>query len=202
MLLNEIQQPEHQFKGIDDLIEFIQLKCSPYFTQTNKPLFRGMDIKKDLVIYKQRADRKPTSMPLGLHNALDEEFKKRFGHPYRSNAFFATGDRSFAGEYVEHLDPSIIIPIGNFSFCWSPEIDDLYNHIGQHDYDKPDFAKMYASETIDEGNYTDKNLDAAIESGNEIMVNGPNGFVVLDELNVAYYSAGKYTLTEVWKELI
>jgi hypothetical protein len=194
---------KHTFKDIQDIIDFIQLECSPYFSQTDQQLYRGMETREDVVVYYQRADRKPVDTPPELHKVMDERFRQLFGHPYRSNALFTTGHVGFAAEYGPDGKPSIVILIGKFTFCWSQDIDDLYNIIPKMvNYDDPDIVKKVTKRVVDEGNYVTTNLDTAISSEHEIMINCPNGFVVLNDEIVNYFSNGKATVEQVWKELI
>lgn len=175
MLLNEISNNN------DELIAFIKENCKQYFKQTKSPVFRGMKANPNTFIYQQRSDRKPRDSREDTHQIADEYFKEKFGHPYRSDVTFVVG---YMGDAEQYGLPHYVIPIGDFTFCWSPKVRDLTeaSMIARRNM-------MTVSQVLEHGDYTTKNLDKAVDSEHEIMLNAPNGYVA-------------FTDHDVWDELV
>jgi len=131
--------------------------------------------------------RDPTDMDKYWHDRLNVYFTQKFGAPYR-NAVFCTGDFHVAGEYGT---PSMIFPVGDFEFIWSPKVSDLYTEIEDRELNfdpaeiQPDSydnrkeykedVKKYKDDTKslfknEMKAYTNKNLQKAIKSKYEIML--------------------------------
>jgi hypothetical protein len=103
-------------------------------------------------------------MELALSEACDEWFEQRFGWRARSNhSLFASGSREQAEQFGT---PVIVIPLAPARFVWSPRIIDLTQHFKALGVTSP----AVIPELLEEGDYRDGYLEAAIASGNEIMV--------------------------------
>lgn len=67
-------------------------------------------------------DRVPRDTPEFAHRAMDKWFKKTLGFKARSQGLFVTMDKDQAGGYG---DKYFVLPVGEFTAYWSPEIRDL-----------------------------------------------------------------------------
>jgi len=170
---------DRHMMSYEDLVENFAPKlakeCKPYITAVKKckqdHLYRGVQTSSMYGTRKVRQDRKPKDMKLYIHNDLDLAFEEEFGWKARSASIFAIGLKSPASDYGT---PCRIWPAGKFKVLWSPEIDDLYQHIldeyTRNDKDIPyeAIAKMYV-----EGD-----LCGALLSGREIMIKADKYYFV------------------------
>jgi len=160
-------------------IKFIQelgRNCKPYLSQFNSVeeafingLYRGIRNEDNFAVKNVRLnDRKPLGMNPGTMKDVNNYFKKEFGAPFRFSAL-CTGEKMLAQAFG---DPYVIFPAGDYRFLWSPQVEDLnratnkfYVNLEPGEPDKivPDLIPAKVQ-------YTDKDLQGAIESGNEVMV--------------------------------
>jgi len=108
--------------------------CQPYLqargglvTCMAQPLYRGMQVNGETIIYDSQPYREPRSMPIVLHHRIDQWFHDWYGHCFRSaNVVFCTGSLELAKEYD---NVCAIFPMGEFKFAWSPKVTDLTKYI-------------------------------------------------------------------------
>lgn len=154
---------------IRDAMKLVKRDCQPFLRDLGDHLlFRGMRLfgpkaPKDKSFFKKaiRTDRLPTNTNIDDHHEMDEWFKKKFGIKARSNTAFTTGNFRDAKSYGTVY---AFFPIGDFKFIWSPTVSDLFVDARGIKSTKDVFP------WLDRANYQDTDLQAAIESGNEIMV--------------------------------
>lgn len=178
----------------DEVREFMQRvahDCKPFLSakREGSVLYRGLGSANAPVFYnkKIRKDRMPTDTPEEIHDAMDEFFYSKFHVRARSESMFVTGNYTVAKAYG-HI--YIVYPVGKFEFIWSAKVSDLFatttntvlkKYPQYKDFSlismeaaKEDGKDMDVLKTVDEllydSDYTDKDLNAAISSGNEIMV--------------------------------
>lgn len=187
MRIVEVVKKKNEYQQAADLIV---RNCQPYLTAIKNQLesnilYRGINVQpgaKVIIQSKCPVNRKPTLTPIEQHHAADDWFFEKTGIRYRSNAVFCTGNRGDAGSYGNMF---IIFPIGNFSFCYSPKIDDLTPELDEavdnyliahgkmpwHDTPTPKQISAIVRKVLRSGNYKqNNNLIKAIHSGNEVMV--------------------------------
>ncbi len=133
-----------------------------------------------------RPHRNPIGMSVKAQEMLDKLFQKKFGWEVRSEGVFATGYERNAGLFGK---PYIFIPENdNYKFVWSPKIEDINydeNFSAIHEEILDDFDNDKTNDLLDElkiivSLYKDKNLVAAIESGNEISFKLQTGFYLVN----------------------
>ena len=144
--------------------------CQSYINQnpaaiTTSPLFRGIHSSQDTLKKKVRLDnRQPLDSSNSVHAELNRVFQDQFGEPFR-NALFVTNDKYQANNYGEIY---IIFPRGNFTFLWSPDMEDIFNAYENKLHTESDEDFVYA--LLRNNNYYTNSLPKAIHSGNEIMM--------------------------------
>lgn len=152
---------------VKKFISLANSKCNPYLMAARgQYCYRGMDNKPDIIFKKKvRKDRRPLDMAPQVSKRLDDAFDAVFDIKARSQCLFVIGDKRSTHEYGTAY---IIFPIGKIHWIWSNIIGDLL---------KKTYAKKYESLDQDDLEYwvkqyytKDKNLDKAIKSGNEIMI--------------------------------
>ncbi len=124
-------------------------------------------------------DRTPRDLPLQIHNAANEMFKRRFGVPFRSVSVFASGHTVSTEQYGASYK---FFPLDGYKYCWSPIYDDMYdaaldafpNVVVKKDLD-PDLVVDF----LRKGDYRDHGLYNAWVTGHEIMFSGP-GYYLLE----------------------
>lgn len=136
MKVIELLEADYNFNS---LYNRIKRDCKPYLSvnplNEHRPMYRGFSTIERSVRLPTPKDRHPRNSTIELHKAYDQYFYNEFNHPYRSNAVFATGSLRMANGYTDNAadyvnrysNVTIIFPAGNFDFCWSPKIEDLYN---------------------------------------------------------------------------
>jgi len=108
--------------------------------------------------------RQPLDSSHTLHAELNQAFQHQFGEPFR-NALFVTNDKNQAINYGEIY---IIFPIGEYTYLWSPDIEDIFNKYEEKLKDISDEDFVY--DLLGKSDYYTERLDRAIKSGNEIMM--------------------------------
>ena len=144
--------------------------CKPYLRQNRTPLtkdimFRGIHSSMPFLTKKVRLDdRRPLDLVNAVHELLNTAMTKKFGEPFR-NALFVTGSGSETSNYGERY---IVLPRGDFTFLWSPDVSDIYNHYDNRlqTQSNEDFVK----ELFSENKYSTSQLLNAISSHSEIMI--------------------------------
>lgn len=186
MLLEDLAG--YQPKITQEKMDVIEHQCQPFIKKLGGldnilkyPIYRGSStnnltqISNGLFYGKRRENRKPKTTDPEYHDFLNDQFKEKFGIPYR-NGVFATGQSSDATFYGKVYQ---FFPIGEFRFCWSPVIHDLYQEI-EKIQTNPEYASYDDHEVIihDEAKkkliaivntYKETNLVDAIRSKHEIM---------------------------------
>ena len=115
-------------------------------------------------ILTTHADRKPRKMPLEMSQACDTGFDAQVGWRARSNhSLFVSGSRQQAAQFGT---PVIVIPVAPAGYVWSPRIADLTQHLEALGVTSP----AAIPDLLESGDYRNGDLEAAIVSGNEIMV--------------------------------
>ena len=124
-------------EDINKMILKIYFSCLPFLKELRKNgiknfLYRGTNKSlKNMSMIIPRKNREPSDMRLGVHNELDNLFKKRFGWKPRSEGVFATFNYHIANEYG---NPYLFFPIGEYKYIFSPKIEDLFTYVQNKDY--------------------------------------------------------------------
>jgi len=175
---------------INDIIA----QCQQYIEQKPKheELWRGFRSAPEVDIFKKtmRDDRKPSKTPPFVHLLANEFLSTRCGYKFR-NGVFASGDYTEAIAYTHHKRPAYAIyPIGDFEFCWSPYIKDLTLDIKWSDVlagKTTNEIKRAVFQILEQADFRNTDLAAAIESGNEVMLWAYEYFAISkDELPYLY----------------
>ena len=160
--------------------------CSPFFTehQTGQPLYRGVTnnvVRINPYLFKvaTEANRNPLDTPTINHNLADKWLNDNVGGRFRSDHIaFCTGRQTTASAYgTVH----IIVPIGDFSFCWSPLIRDMSNVLPKtgavsaaaalnDQLSDEEIRTGMVEHVLARGRYQTTQLTSAIASLNEIML--------------------------------
>lgn len=109
----------------EEILNNIRMECNEYIKEMDygKFLYRG--VKKSVKDYKYivpRKNRRPSDMPIEVHNLLNKSFKKKFGWECR-NGVFASGYRKIKGSYGQQY---MFFPVNGYKYVWAPKITDLW----------------------------------------------------------------------------
>lgn len=175
-------------EDIESLIEKLEKDCKPFLEKVknlNNILVRqSKKAPKGLYDLKTvHINRNPRDTPIFLHKKIDNYLEKKYGWKARSNGLFCWSTKKLS-KVEKNPRVALVFPIGNFDFLWNPEVSDLYQLLvdisldlhyrrPEHlDKDK-DFEKLWNAlledKTLDE--YTNKNLEKALQTENEIIIN-------------------------------
>jgi len=121
--------------------------CSDFFkrSQQNGLIVRGMNGAGSLVgnmslgekfpgvtfnVFKKtvRKERKPMDTAKAIHGIIDDWFEEEMGIRARSQAVFCFGEAGRENAY-EYGQVAVILPIGKFTYVWSPKVADLYDDV-------------------------------------------------------------------------
>ena len=176
--------------SLEEAVKIFHNECKPFQKEIGfdgtfdfKTLKRGMKNKPSLLIGNVRPDRKPTDTPLPIHEFMDNWFYKKFGVRFRSNAMFATKSQGRAQIYG---DVYIVFPIGEFKYCYSSTIDDLYATIANKIESK--LSSHYAPLTKEKFNdflSDDDNLKFALDIVEKIL--SDSKYIDSDLEKVSYF---------------
>ena len=222
VLEDSVNPAQVDFDAHEEIRNIIMRDCQPYLTAVgenlksalSRPMWRGIQpsdsvsvklTEKYFTISPIRKDRMPMDTPGSIHSYIDSWFNRRMGIPFRSHSMFCTGRKIHAQAYGKAY---IVIPIGNFSFCWSPLVEDMYeslryyvNDLAKEDEDPwvPSNSiariKYYMDSEDDVAGFLEdsdyrfnENLDKAIDSGHEIMIACNEAIIINpDKLNLNYF---------------
>jgi len=159
---------------IDKLIDALRTNCAPYFKETNRIMYRGINAARmpDLVsVASTSKERFPRDTPNILNQFIVEWFEQNVGIPYRKeHTLFATGSRLEADGYGAAF---MVFPIGEFEYCWSPVHSDLTDALASMSGNslRMDEIKTSVYKVMNRGQYEfNFDLTSAIDSKNEIMI--------------------------------
>lgn len=122
------------------MVEKIIKDCKPFIDEVidldENRLYRGLqlssfkrrseEIAEDVYKAKVRIGRVPLNTPTYIHEFMDEWMATELGVRFRSESIFCAGERTTA---LSFGNPYVILPIGKFSYAWSPSISDVFSDV-------------------------------------------------------------------------
>ena len=167
----------------EEIAQTIRRDCAPFLSMIgNEPLryriYRGT-YKKIPFFSKQRCpkNRRPRDTDPKVSKIADKWFLENRGVRFRSAATFGSGDLDVVED--NYGPPFVVLPIGEFDFCWSPNVGDMtYDLFDVHGLDGHNSQDVI--DLLEGADYiVNENLALAINSCHEIMLYCPNGFYML-----------------------
>ena len=135
-------------ESFDLFMKQVVADCQPYikFLQecddniliddSHKMLIRGMGkLDVDYQKISEQMNRTSKDTPAHFHNFLNGLFEDKFGWKVRNGAFCFFRDYGRSGYGLNYY----VFPIGDFEYCWSEDINDLFGHF---EYDFNDIAEL------------------------------------------------------------
>lgn len=204
MKINEVIKGPLAFNEKLDqkVISVIRQQCSPYLTEVGglinaisvHPLWRGVpnfswaDQPLPIINISVNQQREPRDMSKKTHDSLNVWFKKTSGIAFRSQSIFCTGNIQTAHKYSTNFgsepggDEVIVLPVGDYKYCWSPLVEDLYRYISDRIY-RWNRTELKNREQIlkllnDSDYIFNTGLNDAISSGNEIMIHCQSAIIL------------------------
>lgn len=175
----ELVEDDAKLRKIKKGLRLIKLDCQPYLSQVKDPaaLRRGVSRDYDAdpingrpIINKKQAHltgRYPRGRQMKeWHTLVNDYLTSEFGLPYR-NGIMSTGDQLQAGGFGVDV---AIFPIGKFSFLWSPNVKDLNRDVRRWSGINGARGRDVFIGHLKDAGYQDTDLQAAIDSKNEIMI--------------------------------
>jgi hypothetical protein len=172
---------EYKSQQREDIIngaKLIKKNCQPYLAQVNDPMSLRRGVNRDYdadpqagrpMFNKKKShlsDRKPRGSSMQIwHSVVNDYFTAEFGHPFR-NATMTTGDQLHSSGFGTDV---AVFPIGNFKFLWSRHVKDINHQFRQDGWDIQG-SKQRLLNAIAASEYQTTDLQAAIDSKNEIMI--------------------------------
>ena len=179
MILSEITQKLKCKYLSDEAKDFVLRHCQPYLNAVGYDLdtyavFRGVSrgslgrmedthIESLYMTPGSYDKRKPKDSPQVIHDLANKLFVKKFGVPFRNGVFVtgATRNAKYYGNVVQ------VIPIGDFKFCWSPQVQDFYTVTEESRFEQEAVAE---TRRLISTEYKNTDLKKAILSHHEIML--------------------------------
>ena len=118
------------------ITRLIKDNCQDYLVNHLKEGANGYFLRRltndlpseNFIIKTTRKDRRPRDTDDAIHAYVDEAFNETFGIKFRSSAVFT--QRSFTSDHEPYgAYEHIVIPMGEYSFCYSPVVSDLYTDL-------------------------------------------------------------------------
>ena len=189
-----------EYAGIQS---FAEEYCKPYLNEIGgfknaifvHPLYRGiagLNFKKNeySTVIKVDQNRTPTDTPPAMQNEIDNWFEDKAGVRFRQTSLHCTGNIDTADSYSVDKGPLIVLPMGNFNYCWSTIYRDMFSSLANESitagvvqggtkqrlmlWTKDDIIKF-----MENGNYqANTGLVPAINSKKEIMISCKKALVV------------------------
>lgn len=195
----------------------LQKDCAPFLAAINNniqahSMWRGMNIPAtNIARFTTRKNRKPVDMPQEVSTAVDNYFEETTGVRWRAESVFVTGNQSAASEYGNLF---CMFPIGQFHYCWSPRVTDLYTTLDRYldryklrYYHFSDYPSLEAEEQNKRAFSTlrtlimptlayqvDTDLTDAIAMGTEIMVTCDKYYMVSSKIINAVADVIRYPI--------
>ncbi len=114
------------------VVQALNKDCKPIINELRKSgsqlLWRGTSKSrtKSIIQVTPRQDRFPKDMPGFLHDALDDEFEKKFGWRPRSTGVFVTSQQREARSYG---DSYVFFPVGMYKYLYNQNVVDLFGEV-------------------------------------------------------------------------
>ena len=182
MRYHELTEKEDYRKPVNlkKNIALIKRDCQPYLSQVKDPMMlrRGVARKGDRMAFGKKQAHLTGRNPRGVqmkkhHEAVNKYFTSEFGLPFR-NGVMASGDQMMVGVFGTDV---AVFPIGEFKFLWSPNVRDLNDQIIMKWADEVLHSNLHRRkeeskliDLISNSGYQTTDLQAAIESKNEVMI--------------------------------
>jgi hypothetical protein len=155
--------------------EIIEFHCSDALNamrEAKLPLYRGFNYPPSDAFRGASRNKRKTYTPNSIVDEFNESCAISGFKANRSNSISCTTSSGAANTFG---DLFYLFPQNRFNFIWSTKIDDFGSVFGEF-RDPDDLNDAYnidEDETwVDAFGYTDKNFVAALQSKNEISVNG------------------------------
>lgn len=121
MRLHEVVANIQEYKDIDNMLK---RDCVKWLDETNgKKVYRGMRTSAKVSKNQVNKHRSPRETGRFVHDLLVKGFRQAGFSANRDNSIFCTGGY---GEALDYGSVHVIFPIGDYSYTWSPAINDLY----------------------------------------------------------------------------
>ena len=175
-------------------------------------LWRGVSQEKKPIIKKAShlENRQPMSTGVEMHKWLNNWFTDKFGWPVR-NGVATTGSHGQTATYGYRY---AFFPKNGFKFCWSPDVNDLWGSIEskmpslnkkgapipvriKYGPDKDHFEHEIIPMLL---SYTDKDLEKAIDSGHEVLINCKYYYLVNAEGQFGFGGKEIMSTLGIWQD--
>lgn len=190
MKVNEVLT-EDKLASPARMLTLLQQNCKPFLTQAgwDHPMYRGVDrALPEVSIHTNMGHRRPVNTSPAISKVADDWFLEKTGIKFRSNAVFVTGDFATARSYG---DVFVMFPIGEFKFCWSPIVEDMFmmfSGMDSRNAQIDDLLLHRLTSALDDANYQTTNLIEAIDSTSEIMVHCDKYYLLSEDMYKTVHS--------------
>ena len=160
---------------IDKITSQVKRNCQPFLSQVMTPMWRGLawQQNKDVIFgtVETQGYRSPRDTPPIINTYMMSWLKEKSGIPFRQqHTLFGTGSETAARAFGI---PFMAFPIGDFEYCWSPNVRDLTDQF--HGMTgKSLTANQIATDVYDVMDSSDYQfnvgLDQALKSYKEVMI--------------------------------
>ena len=172
------------------VVSTIESRCKHWFSegggaQVGSILYRG--VTRDLgdaTITKVRTDRNPMNTSPAMTEVWNEAITKSGHVANRTNSMFTSGNKALARGYATDSDTLyVVFPLGIFKYTWSIGLTDWFISLSQlFTWAERDEIEKFANDPsnprpksldtklIPSLRGDDNSMDAAIMSGNEVMI--------------------------------
>jgi len=184
-------------------LDTVLSECKPYIDilkdcKKGKLFVRGINEKNiDIQKFEMLDSRQPKDTFIDSHNMFNTFFYDNFGWNVRDGVFCYMTKTYITGYGAENY---FIFPIGNFEYCWSPDVTDLFTRFEEEingNYEDPGWEDEeewidFVRDIVIPKEYKIDNVCKSYDS-NEISLNCRNGYYVV---NIDYEDD---IINKIWK---
>ena len=194
--LNSIERVE-----LDNIIKLLEERSKKYLDNESCVVFRGtknMDISNGVSKLVTLKNRKPKDTNVEISNMLDDSFKNELGYRLRSSGNFTTRSLSVADTYGT---PRLFIPIGNYKYFWSAEIEDLFTYLDgcdwYHDFTNSVQSYNQSNSKLDYDDYLD-DITYEVEGNiNDIVSQYTDNKIAVSNYHEIIFMCDEYFLIDI-----
>lgn len=119
---------------LDKIIKILEEDCNKYMNSENRVTYRGIkdiSLKDGIAKLNTIKNRVPKDTNRVVSDMIDDAFYNELGYRLRSAGNFTTRAIPVAANYGT---PYMFIPIGDYKYFWSEQIEDLFNYLDEEDW--------------------------------------------------------------------
>lgn len=158
--------------------QIIEQRCTPFLQELEKhehylySVLPILEVDSNNIAFIKGYEDINSHIPSYLTDAFNNIFEKYFGYQYCNGVRCYFDVQPIPINYKQY----IVIPIGEFTYCWSPDVTSIFDYYVSHtsenriDYEFDYREVMEYVDTEVQHKYVNNRIIDAIDTFNEIMI--------------------------------